>query len=208
MNYTKHYKPNCAYILELEGLGTYIGCHTSKDPYLTEIKIIMSSGNPLKLKLNYGQYKSRATLKEVFEYDTPEEALNKEEELIQQYGDKCINKGLGNRYGRRGVPHTEEWKKRMSNIHKGHPFYGNENCWSEEANRKRSEKLRGKKEFCKPILQYSLEGDFIREWEGARPCARELSKSFRVNEGTMRSNICRCLSGGAKSSYGYVWKYK
>ena len=49
----------------------------------------------------------------------------------------------------------------------------------------------------KPILQYDLDGNFIREWECANDVGREA-----------QANICYCLKGKTKSAYGYIWKYK
>ena len=49
----------------------------------------------------------------------------------------------------------------------------------------------------KPILQYDLDGNFIREW----PSATDVGKEVRVN-------IVHCLSGKQKTAYGYIWKYK
>ena len=49
----------------------------------------------------------------------------------------------------------------------------------------------------KPILQYDLNGNFIREWE----CAADVGKEVRVN-------IVTCLTGRQKTAYGYIWKYK
>lgn len=49
----------------------------------------------------------------------------------------------------------------------------------------------------KPILQYSLDGEFIREW----PCANDIGSEARVN-------IYYCLKGKTKSAYGYKWVYK
>ena len=54
-----------------------------------------------------------------------------------------------------------------------------------------------RKSHNKPILQYDLDGNFIREWE----CAADVGKE-------VRSNIVTCLKGRLKSAYGYVWKYK
>ena len=48
-----------------------------------------------------------------------------------------------------------------------------------------------------PILQYDLDGNFIREWPSASDVGKEV-KSF----------ICRCLKGKNKTAYGYIWKYK
>ena len=49
----------------------------------------------------------------------------------------------------------------------------------------------------KPILQYDLDGNFIREWE----CAYDVGK-------VAVKNINHCLNGRTKSAYGYIWKYK
>ena len=49
----------------------------------------------------------------------------------------------------------------------------------------------------KPILQYSLDGELIREWE----CASDVGKRER-------GNIKQCLRGINKTAYGYVWKFK
>ena len=48
-----------------------------------------------------------------------------------------------------------------------------------------------------PILQYDLDGNFIREWPSATDVGREV-----------RTNIVQCLIGKLKTAYGYVWKYK
>ena len=49
----------------------------------------------------------------------------------------------------------------------------------------------------KPILQYDLDGNFVREWE----CAYDVGK-------VAVKNINHCLKGRTKSAYGYIWKYK
>ena len=49
----------------------------------------------------------------------------------------------------------------------------------------------------KPILQYDLDGNLIREWE----CAADVGKEVSYN-------ICHCLKGRRKSAYGYKWVYK
>ena len=49
----------------------------------------------------------------------------------------------------------------------------------------------------KPILQYDLDGNFIREWE----CA------YYVGKVAVKS-INNCLKGRRKTAYGYIWKYK
>ena len=49
----------------------------------------------------------------------------------------------------------------------------------------------------KPILQYTLEGEFVREW----PCANDVGRAAQTN-------IWYCLSGKYKQAYGSIWKYK
>ena len=49
----------------------------------------------------------------------------------------------------------------------------------------------------KPILQYDLDGNFIREWSSATDVSKEAQE-----------NICKCLKCRYKTAYGYIWKYK
>ena len=49
----------------------------------------------------------------------------------------------------------------------------------------------------KPILQFDLDGNFVREWE----CTADVGKE-------VKDNICHCLKGDYKTAYGYIWKYK
>ena len=48
-----------------------------------------------------------------------------------------------------------------------------------------------------PILQFDLNGNFIREWGSASDVGREV-----------KSTICKCLKGKYKQAYGSIWKYK
>ena len=52
----------------------------------------------------------------------------------------------------------------------------------------------------KPVLQYSLDGDFIAEWPSACEVQRQL--------GFRNSSICLCCNGKCKQSHGFIWKYK
>lgn len=53
----------------------------------------------------------------------------------------------------------------------------------------------------KAILQYSLDGTLIREYES-------VTEATVQNGYKDHSNISICLSGRTKSAYGYIWKYK
>ena len=49
------------------------------------------------------------------------------------------------------------------------------------------------------ILQYSLNGQFVKEWN----CIDDISHSLNFR----RNNIISCIKGFRKSSYGYIWKW-
>ena len=52
----------------------------------------------------------------------------------------------------------------------------------------------------KPVLQFDLEGTFIREW----PSTMEIQRQT----GYANNNIGACCSGKYKQAYGSIWKYK
>ena len=59
----------------------------------------------------------------------------------------------------------------------------------------RNEKISNSKKI--PILQYTLDGEFVKEWPSATDVGREVNK-----------RISQCLRGKQKTAYGFVWKYK
>ena len=63
--------------------------------------------------------------------------------------------------------------------------------------------INGKKGAIKrslPILQFSKDGEFIKEWPSLIEAERQL--------GIARSSICGCLRYGFKHAGGFVWRYK
>ena len=52
----------------------------------------------------------------------------------------------------------------------------------------------------KKVLQYNLEGIFIKEYPSIIEVERQL--------GFLNSNIVQCCKGKYKQMYGYIWKYK
>lgn len=92
----------------------------------------------------------------------------------------------------KGKHHSEESRKKIS-IAKSNP--------SEETRRKISESNKGRKPVNrKPVLQYSKEGEFIREFETVTSASIEL--------GIEITHICAVCKGKLKTSGGYKWKYK
>jgi group I intron endonuclease len=104
----------------------------------------------------------------------------------------------------RGQKRSEETKKKMSQKAFGRVY-------SDESKQKMSQSKQGKKfakdkkinmkgKRCKPILQYDLEGNFIKEWSSFKDITTDL--------GFHNSGLCFCCRGIQNTAYGYKWKYK
>lgn len=63
---------------------------------------------------------------------------------------------------------------------------------------RRNGKLNGKRR-CKPVSQFSIEGEFIKTY----PSANEATNQTGINT----SNISACCNGRYKTAGGYVWRY-
>lgn len=57
-----------------------------------------------------------------------------------------------------------------------------------------------KESCCKSVLQFDLQGNLIKEFEGIREAHKQLNIS--------REGISRCCQGKLETSGGYKWKYK
>ena len=111
----------------------------------------------------------------------------------------------------KGKHHSEEHKKKLSESHIGKHY-------SEKTKKRMSESQMGKRHSekskkkmseskmgnhnapTKPILQYTKDGEFIREWTSASEASRVLS--------ICQSTITRCCQGIYKSAGCLVWRYK
>jgi len=104
-----------------------------------------------------------------------------------------------------GREHTEETKCKISESRK--------KTGKTEKHQKTIENLRGRKinkseewiknnaeSIKKPILQFDLDGNFIREWKSAKDVELEL--------GLSRKNISANLRNKTKHAYGYKWIFK
>ena len=57
-----------------------------------------------------------------------------------------------------------------------------------------------KNKYSKKVLQFDLEGNFIKEWD----CLHQIEETI----GLSHIQVSRCCRGIYKTSGGYVWKYK
>lgn len=55
------------------------------------------------------------------------------------------------------------------------------------------------KKLSKPVLQYTLEGEFVKEWKSATECGRN---------GFHKGNVAACCRGKLKTHKGFIWRYK
>lgn len=67
-------------------------------------------------------------------------------------------------------------------------------------NIRKSQKQLNHKNKSKVVLQYSLDGTFIKEWKS--------TMDVRRNLGFCQSHISECCRNIIKSAYGYLWKFK
>lgn len=73
--------------------------------------------------------------------------------------------------------------------------------WAENNKKGHEDKKNGiNTKQSKAIFQYSMNGDFIKEYHSVRNAARELD--------VLSSNIRKCCQGKYKKAYGYIWKFK
>jgi hypothetical protein len=161
---------------------------------------------------------------------TEEKAFELESEFCKQIGyENLCNLHVENGWG--GHSKTEETKQKLytdiRNKHVSESLKGYKQ--TEEHIRKRSINLKGKSNLKnkkpkpdgfgqiisnklkggkrisirKSVLQYNLEGNFIKEWDSILEICTIL-----FNDASKNPNITACCKNRIKSAYGYIWKYK
>lgn len=107
-------------------------------------------------------------------------------------GNKGANKGKTWEWS---VSSTEERNFKLSEVLQNRDISSwKDKIYTEDRNKKIS------KNVSKPILQYDLEGNFIKEWSSSTQVKKEL--------GFSNTNIGSCCQGKLKKAYGFIWKFK
>jgi len=120
---------------------------------------------------------------------------------------KTFNNGLNENKGGGGcVSHTSQSKQKIGekqkNKPKPHTEEWNKNIGLSLLNKKQSINTVEKRRISnsKPIIQYDLNDNFIKEWPNGKIAAKELNITY--------SGINHCCLGKTKSSGKYKWSFK
>lgn len=193
--------------------------YTLKDPISNDIRYIGKTTNP-KDRLNAhitrsknNKYHSARWVKsvlnkglrpvlEVIEECTENNWVEREKHWIAYYRElfdltNILDGGEGGAtFGRLGKPWTKEQhaanKIARTGLNVNHTKEGDEN--RSKGRRKYFDKNK------KPVLQYDLDGKFIKEWASAVDAGKELK--------THHSDITRSCKKENLTSIGFMWKYK
>jgi len=161
-----------------------------------------------KLYNSINQYGWEQHTLELIEECNKNELRDKEQRWIEHYN-SWIN-GLNSNPGGGGIiTHSNETKELISKMGKANKGKRAISHWKgksrgEEFARNMSLARKGKSnpKNAKPILQYDLEGNFIKEWSSIKEANLYLGKnkdSGLINE---------CCKGKKQTAYKFKWKYK
>ena len=200
-------------------IGSSINVYKRKNRHFSELK--NQKHKNIKLQRSYDKHTKDNFIFYVIEFvDVKEKLIEREQYYIDNVKPEYnINLIANSSLGVKRSDETKE-KVRQANLGLKHPDWrnkikseaqGGDNHWtktkefSEESKNKMSEAQKKlyengyKSPIKKPILQYSLNMDLIKEWESAAEVKNVL--------GFNTSAICQCLKGKNKTSNKFIWKY-
>ena len=94
---------------------------------------------------------------------------------------------------------SEEFKRKLSESHKGNPGYWTNKHLSEETKKKLSESHKGKTSpNRKKVSQYDLNGNYIQTYNSVTDAMKYNPKAGNLTD------VCR---GKRKQAGGFIWKY-
>ena len=158
----------------------------------------------------FGKHHSEETKKKIGEKSKGRKSWNKDMKMSEEFKRKNseAHKGLlsGEKNPMFGKHHSEESKKKISEARKGKPAHNKGKPMSKETKKKLSDAHKGKKcpeitikKLSKKVLQFTLDGEFVREWESTHECERN---------GFNRGAVYLCCNGKKPHYKGYIWRYK
>jgi hypothetical protein len=105
----------------------------------------------------------------------------------------------------KGYKQSEEHILKRSSHLKGKSNLKNKKPKPEGFGENVSIKLKGKPKLYlqKSVLQYDLQGEFIKEWNSITEICTQL-----FNDVSKNPNITKCCQGKIKTAYGFIWKFK
>lgn len=165
----------------------------TKEKAFDKEKELIAKYNTMNQNFGYnllpgGQGPDKETVKKMQE-------AHKDKKLSEEHKKKIsesLGQGINNvNYGRK---QTDEAKKNnsLAKTGKNHPNWGK--------HLKDSTKEKIKEGNSRKVLQYSIDGEFIKEWDSAKEAANELGFGYKA--------INNCLRNIRHTSFGFVWKYK
>lgn len=96
-----------------------------------------------------------------------------------------------------GKTHSDETKKKLSELSKGRPSYMKGKHFSGEA---LQHMIDAQKKKRKPVMQFNLLGEFLNRFESSEDAAHTVNGSRNV--------ISSCCKGRIGTAYGYIWMYE
>jgi group I intron endonuclease len=195
---------------------TYIGQSIDIENRWIKYKNINNSKVQQKLYRSFIKYGIDNHIFEILEECPADELDNTEIKWINHF--KTNKTGLnileGGGNSRKGVKHTNETKQKMSDSHLGKQD-------TEQTKNKKSQSAKGKiknkthrtnlskscsEAFGRPVIQKSLNGEFIKEWNTGKQASVELNLNY-----TSINNCCRRKEiNPTKYTYsqGFIFEYK
>lgn len=115
---------------------------------------------------------------------------------ITDGGDGCVGIEPWNK----GIPCSEEVKKKIGDANRGEKGAWWHKEFPEEMKKKISEAKKGIATKVSKVIQFTLSGDFVREWKSQSEAARALHLDS--------SAISKCCKGKRNKVGNFKWQYK